>query len=65
MLIISLPTRELLNAVVEGIDDEEVASVVEGERVRSEKLTRFGALLRLQAAEQFAVGVELLNAAVD
>ena len=60
-----LARRELLNALVEGIDDEEIATAVEGERVWGGELAWLGTLAGLQAAEQFAVGVELLNAAVD
>lgn len=51
--------------MVEGIDDEEVASVVEGERVWGEEFAWLGTLAGLQAAEEFAARVELLNATVD
>ena len=51
--------------MVEGINDVEFASVVEGERVRGEEFAGLGTLSGLQAADEFAVGIELLNAAVD
>ncbi len=51
--------------MIKGINDVEFASVVEGERVRGEEFSWLGTLAELQAAEEFTVGVELLNAAVD
>ena len=56
---------EFLDALVVGIDDEQFARGVDGDAVRGGEFAWFGALARLDAAEEFAVGVELLNAAVD
>ena len=58
-----LARRELLNALVEGIDDEEVATAIERKRVWGGELTWLDAVLA-ELGEKFSLLVEDLHAMV-
>src|SRR5438270_37404 len=55
---------EFLDAMVEGVDDIQMAVAVEGDAVRGEELARPGPLLA-EATQELAVLGELLNATAD